>query len=77
MMMSLALPERRLLRVDLYPRVTVAQLSDPDPTFSTAHRGAIGRHIPLPDFITSASLELMLLASLLLFLTAILTVSVR
>lgn len=32
-------------------------------------------HVPLPDFMTSASLELMLLASRLLFLTAILTVS--
>ena len=36
MMMSLALPERRLLRVDLYPRVTVHEMS-----VSVAHIDAV------------------------------------
>ena len=49
-MTSFALPLRRDLRVDLYPRVT------------------------LPDFMTSARRELMLLASFLFFLGAIVTV---
>lgn len=70
MMMSLALPDRRLLRVDLYPRVTEISISD-----KFVNRIQKSVCVPFPDFITSANLELMLLASFLLFLTgAILTV---
>ena len=70
-MTSLALPERRLFRVDLYPKVTVAQ------ELSAFHSISLERqwlrrpcfvvYTPFPDFITSARRELMLSAVFLDF----------
>lgn len=52
MMTSLALPDRRVLRVDLYPRVTAKDQH-------SKHEAESYAFIPLPDFITSARRELM------------------
>lgn len=65
MMISLALPDRRDLRVDLYPRVTgKIHVSKSCIEISIC---SVSGSVPFPDFITSANLELMLLASFLLF----------
>ena len=64
MMTSLAFPERRVLRVDLYPRVT----GSGDVSFKCFKRILFLAHkcdqlqgggsVPFPDFITSARREL-------------------
>lgn len=74
---SLAFPERRVLRVDLYPRVTIVgcgQQFAPDCLFD----GRVDSDgVPLPDFITSARRELMVLASFLDFLTGAIVANSR
>lgn len=69
MMISLALPDRRDLRVDLYPRVT-GKIYNVSATCIENSRHSVSWKsgcVPFPDFITSANLEPMLLASFLLF----------
>lgn len=68
MMMSLALPERRLLRAE----VELATI--PFQQCACGHSLDLYPRVTLPLFITKASLELMVLASFLLFLMAIVTV---
>lgn len=66
MMTSLAFPERRVLRVDLYPRVTER---DGGQQLMLMLKFLSRRMFsPLPDFITSARRELMLSAVFLVFL---------
>lgn len=67
MMTSLALPDRRDLRVDLYPRVT-ATISNCQLLVSVVWRVPGRKFPPLPDFITSARRELILSAVFLAFL---------
>ncbi len=67
MMTSLAFPERRVLSVDLYPRVTTDWLLAIDSGYMKQNWAWIER-IPLPDFITSARRELMESAVFLVFL---------
>ena len=62
MMTSLALPDRRVLRVDLYPRVT--EIGSQRLKTNIFENGGL---VPLPDFMTSARRELMLSAVFLAF----------
>jgi hypothetical protein len=62
MMTSLALPDRRVFRVDLYPRVT--EIGSQQLKTNIFEDGEL---VPLPDFMTSARRELMLSAVFLAF----------
>lgn len=71
-MTSFAFPDRRDLRVLLYPSVTEPEfVSEVSQCRRTKLRAKVCWHSPLPDFITSARRELMVSAVFLLFLGAI------
>ena len=67
MMTSLAFPDRSILRVDLYPRVTIHRVSHCE----SVKIVDLDLDSPLPDFITSARRELMLSVVFFAFFGAI------
>ena len=68
MMTSLALPDRRDFKVDLYPRVTVSADNQPLSYRTTDNMTVSCQIVPFPDFITSARRELIESADFLAFL---------